>query len=73
VKLACTILKIPECDTLFAGDDIRDLQAGRAAGTMTAVIHYGYGAYDLLDELVTGSEQIHRPSDFLLLLSEKGT
>jgi N-acetyl-D-muramate 6-phosphate phosphatase len=68
VKYACNILQIPEGNTLFAGDDMRDLQAGRAAGTMTAVIHYGYGDHDLLDELVSGSEQIHHPSDILLLL-----
>ena len=68
VRLACNILKIPERETLFAGDDVRDLQAGRAAGTMTAVIHYGYGDHDVLDELVASSEQIHQPSDILHLL-----
>lgn len=68
VRHACEILKIPERNTLFAGDDMRDLQAGRAAGTMTAVVHYGYGDHDLLDELVSSSEQIHHPSDILLLL-----
>lgn len=68
VKHACDILKIPEPNTLFAGDDMRDLQAGRAAGTMTAVVHYGYGDHDLQDELVSSSEQIHHPSDILLLL-----
>ncbi len=68
VRFACDILQIPERNTLFAGDDVRDLQAGRAAGTMTAVIHYGYGDHDLLDELVADSEQIHHPSDILRLL-----
>jgi len=68
VRFACDILKVDERDTLFAGDDARDLQAGRAAGTMTAVIHYGYGDHDLLDELVVGSEQIHDPKDILRLL-----
>lgn len=28
--------------TLFVGDDLRDIQAGRAAGTRTAAVSYGY-------------------------------
>jgi phosphoglycolate phosphatase len=47
VRLACDILKIPARNTLFVGDDIRDIQAGRAAGTMTAAVSYGYGSGEL--------------------------
>ena len=68
VKLACDILKTPYEQTLFAGDDVRDLQAGRAAGTMTAAIHYGYGSYELNDDLVSGSAQIHHASEMIELV-----
>lgn len=65
---ACKILGIPQHQILFAGDDIRDLQAGRAAGTMTAVIHYGYGSYEMSDALVADSIQVHHPADFAELV-----
>ena len=72
VKLACDILQIPVDETVFAGDDIRDLQAGRAAGTITAAVHYGYGSYELSDALVAGSVQVHHPSDFIELVQYAG-
>jgi phosphoglycolate phosphatase len=72
VSLACGILEVPPADTLFVGDDIRDLEAGRAAGTRTAAVHYGYGSYELNDRLVTGSHQIHHPTDLVELLKLNG-
>ena len=54
--------------TLFAGDDIRDLQAGRAAGTMTAAVFYGYGSYELTDDWVRDSAKLHCPSDIIELV-----
>jgi len=68
IMLACNRLGVPFHETLFAGDDLRDLQAGRAAGTRTAAVHYGYGAFELSDSLVAGSAQVYHPSDFLQLL-----
>ncbi len=68
VKLACELLDIPVEATLFAGDDVRDIQAGRAAGTMTAAIRYGYGSHELSDDLVRGSAQVHRPTDLIELV-----
>ena len=44
VRLACEILQIAPQDTIFIGDDIRDLAAGRAAGTLIGAVHYGYGS-----------------------------
>jgi 2-phosphoglycolate phosphatase len=63
VVLACEILGVAPEDTLFVGDDIRDVQAGKAAGTQTAAIHYGYGSAELVGELVDASLQIHHPDD----------
>jgi len=59
---------VPFHETLFAGDDLRDLQAGRAAGPRTAVVHYGYSAFEISDSLVADSVQVYHPSDFFQLL-----
>jgi len=69
VSLACGILEVPPGNTLFVGDDVRDLEAGRAAGTQTAAVHYGYGSYELNDSLVRGSYQVNHPADLLELVA----
>ena len=68
VSLACSILDVHPEATLFVGDDVRDLEAGRAAGTQTAAVHYGYGSYELNDRLVAGSFQVHHPADLAELV-----
>lgn len=68
VSLACGILGISPADTLFVGDDVRDLEAGRAAGTQTAAVYYGYGSYALDDQLVRGSYPVHHPADLVELV-----
>ena len=72
VSLACGILEVSPGNTLFVGDDIRDLEAGRAAGTQTAAVHYGYGSYELNDSLVSGSYQVHHPADLVELVTQDG-
>ena len=71
VSLACGILNIPPENTLFVGDDSRDLAAGKAAGTQTAAVHYGYGSLDLEEQLVAGSFQIHHPCELINVLSPR--
>lgn len=39
---ACERLACRPARTLYVGDDRRDVEAGRAAGTRTAVVSYGY-------------------------------
>lgn len=39
---ACGILGCRPEKTLYVGDDRRDVEAGKAAGTLTAVVSYGY-------------------------------
>ena len=56
--------------TLFVGDDIRDIQAGRAAGTQTAAAYYGYGAYEMDDDFVAGSFRIHHPAELMELVKK---
>ena len=70
VSLACGILEVLPQNTLFVGDDIRDLEAGNGAGTQLAAVHYGYGSYEFNDELVRGSYQINHPTDLIELVKQ---
>ncbi len=40
--LACSMLNLDPASVLFVGDDLRDIESGRAAGTRTAAVSYGY-------------------------------
>lgn len=42
VLLACRQMGVDPGSVLFVGDDLRDIEAGRAAGTKTAAVRYGY-------------------------------
>lgn len=42
VLLACSRLGIESAQCVFVGDDRRDIEAGRAAGTRTAIAAWGY-------------------------------
>lgn len=66
---ACEQLGIDPSDTLFAGDDIRDMQAGRSAGTMTAAVLYGYGSFEFDADLLAQGMTIREPEEFLRLLA----
>ena len=64
VLFACKQLGIEPSRTLFAGDDVRDLQAGASAGTLTAAVYYGYGSYEFTEKNVGNSTPINQPHDF---------
>jgi len=40
--LACKLLELDPASVLFVGDDLRDIESGRDAGTKTAAVRYGY-------------------------------
>ncbi|AGA86540.1 phosphoglycolate phosphatase, chromosomal [Pseudomonas sp. SCT] len=40
--LACKQLDLDPSAVLFVGDDLRDIESGRAAGSRTAAVRYGY-------------------------------
>lgn len=42
VLYACKLLGCEPSRSLFVGDDRRDIEAGKAAGTLTAAVSYGY-------------------------------
>ncbi|MEZ5461551.1 HAD family hydrolase [Dokdonella sp.] len=39
---ACALMKVDPARTLFVGDDLRDIEAGQAAGTRTIAAAWGY-------------------------------
>lgn len=54
VQFACSQAGIEPEHTLFVGDDIRDIQAGAAAGASTCAVLYGYGSAALRRAMQTG-------------------
>ncbi|PZP21935.1 N-acetylmuramic acid 6-phosphate phosphatase MupP [Pseudomonas kuykendallii] len=42
LALACQRLELEPASVLFVGDDLRDIESGRAAGTRTVGVSYGY-------------------------------
>ncbi|AVF56408.1 UNVERIFIED_ORG: phosphoglycolate phosphatase [Pseudomonas parafulva] len=40
--LACKTLALDPASVLFVGDDLRDIESGRDAGTRTAAVRFGY-------------------------------
>jgi phosphoglycolate phosphatase len=68
VSLACGMVDVAPGETLFVGDDVRDIQAGRAAGTQTAAAYYGYGAHEMDEDFVADSFHIHHPAELVQLV-----
>lgn len=65
VAYACDLVGVAPADTLFVGDDVRDMQAGEAAGTQTAAVFYGYGSDELRDDWAGDSFPVHHPADLV--------
>ena len=68
VWLACEHIGLQPAEVLFVGDDQRDLEAGEAAGTQLAAVHYGYGSRGLNGDLLERSYPVRHPSDLHRLL-----
>jgi len=65
VLLACNLLKLAPASCLFIGDDLRDILAGRAAGTINLVARYGYlGAGEDPDQWGADGH-LSKPADIL--------
>lgn len=66
---ACALLAATPGKTIFIGDDPRDIAAGRAAGTWTAAVSYGYlGDNPPITEW-QAHFVAHHPTDLLACLS----
>ena len=59
---------IDPVDCMYVGDDLRDVQAGRAAGMLTVAVHWGYlGEGEAID--AWGADHLlQSPADLLKLL-----
>jgi len=68
VLLACRDLCVEPGATVMVGDDVRDIEAGEAAGTLTAAVLYGYGSHELHGPVVANSIAVHAPMDLARLV-----
>ena len=67
VLYACELAGVAPADAVFIGDDLRDVQAGRAAGLLT--IAAGWGYLDGGDPHTWGADHVlDAPSDLLATL-----
>jgi phosphoglycolate phosphatase len=72
VELACRLVGVRPAEALMVGDDLRDIQAGRAAGAQTAAVYYGYGSDELTGDEVDGSYSVHHPADLVKVIEGSG-
>ena len=66
-------LKVQPIECVYVGDDVRDVQAGRAAGMGTVAATYGYLGSNADTTLWEADATIARPVDLLALLQSPGT
>ncbi|KQW36072.1 phosphoglycolate phosphatase [Rhizobacter sp. Root404] len=60
-------LDVPAAECVYVGDDLRDVQAGRAAGMRTIAVHWGYlGEGEAIE--AWGADHLARSADELLCL-----
>ncbi|WP_153099684.1 phosphoglycolate phosphatase [Paraburkholderia hayleyella] len=67
---AATALGIAAQDMLYVGDDLRDIQAGRAAGMATIAAAYGYCGNSLKPADWQAQYLVQSPSELQVLLRE---
>lgn len=66
--LACSTIGTPPCQTLYVGDDLRDIQAARAAGIRVAAAAYGYLGVEQPISTWGADGIIDTPMDLLAML-----
>lgn len=68
VLAACREIGVHPQQALMAGDDLRDLEAGRRAGAQTAFALYGYADGNSHMDIIGDAVLLHAPQDVLALL-----
>lgn len=68
ILLACTQAGVLPAATLYIGDDLRDIQAGKAAGTGTIAVRWGYLGTDSNIATWGADRIIDEPQELLDLL-----
>jgi 2-phosphoglycolate phosphatase len=66
--LACARLGLEPASVLFVGDDLRDIESGRAAGTRTVAVRYGYIHHDDNPNHWGADAVVDHPSELRALL-----
>ena len=72
VLTACKMIGVNPESTLMVGDDLRDVEAGKSAGSRTAFVLYGYGDHESQFDIVGETELINTPEEVLDLLEASG-
>ncbi|NNL95197.1 MAG: HAD-IA family hydrolase [Xanthomonadales bacterium] len=72
VRLGCELLGVSSECCLMVGDDLRDLQAGKAAGTLTALAAYGYLEPGWKSPDPPPDWHVDSPSQLLDLIEQQG-
>jgi 2-phosphoglycolate phosphatase len=65
---AARLLQVPAAACVYVGDDLRDVQAGRAAGMTTVAVRWGYLGGDELIDTWDADHVVDKPADLLKLL-----
>ena len=68
VLAACRTIGVDPANALMVGDDLRDIEAGKRAGSRTAFALYGYADSESQSEFGADTVLIHSPEDVLELL-----
>lgn len=68
VLAACRQIGVAPHEALMVGDDLRDMEAGRRAGTATAFALYGYADGHSHTDIIGDAALLHAPLDVLALL-----
>ena len=69
VLAACQMIGVAAESTLMVGDDIRDIEAGRRAGSRTAFVLYGYADSGSHSDMIGDAALIEAPHEVLDLLA----
>ncbi len=70
VLAACREIGVQPQEALMVGDDLRDMESGRRAGTSTAFACYGYADGHSHSDIIGDATLLHNPRDVLALLDE---
>lgn len=72
VLAACRTMGVEPADTLMIGDDLRDVEAGKRAGSHTAFVLYGYSDQENQSDIAGNTALISTPHEVLALLEPMG-
>ena len=72
VLAACKIIGVEPEYSLMVGDDLRDVQAGKRAGSQTAFALYGYSDKETRSEITDCTKLINNPLELLDILEKSG-